>query len=98
MNAVPLKLETGEDGYEKAGGGGEAKSEEDEILLPVTRVDRTVPLFIKSTAFEVVVVVCGLIKPRTVPPDTVVEKSYDGANPEVPSVGYIAPDVNLICP
>ena len=68
------------------------------MLPPVTRVDRTVPLFIKSTAFEVVVVVCGLNKARTVPPDTVVEKSYDGVNDEVPSVGYRAPDVTLICP
>ena len=45
------------------------------MLPPVTRVDRTVPLPVKSTAFEVVVLVCGFINARTVPPDTVVEKS-----------------------
>jgi hypothetical protein len=71
----PLTVETDVGEYVKAGGGGDAKSEEDAILDPVTRVERTVPLPIKSTAFEVVVVVCGLIKARTVPPDTVVEKS-----------------------
>ena len=68
------------------------------MLPPVTLVESTVPLFIKSTAFEVVVLVCGFINARTVPPDTVVEKSYDGVNSEIPSVGYSATFDKRICP
>jgi hypothetical protein len=80
-------VETDVGEYVKAGGGGDAKSDDAAILFDATLVARIVPLPVRSTAFEVVVLVWGLIRARTVPPDTVVEKSYEGVNDEVPFVG-----------